>query len=297
MWLGSCGLLVTVIVTKQPLCLMRPPDKTVELWLAEQTCVLQRSALAASLLALIASSTLSVTLVVSHDPYTAGLFSCGQPTCYSSIDHSCTMISSRLASKSPCVISTQLSKRRPPSSSTLEESWSPTPYESLPEKPMITVQDSMCKKHSFLLPRPSLASIRTATVIRSPPHHQVTLPPLPPLPVHIAPLRHLEKGREVADGDRVHYLETSPSSRYTRKCAQSRPAYINDPVLMTRPQTTSNVATWRHEIRLESAASSTYSRSISGGDEALPKIAMQANATRSPLGAVMRVDQIGILPS
>lgn len=51
-WLASCGVLITVTVAKQSFCLARTGTDNGEMWMSGQTCVLQRSGLAAGLLSL-----------------------------------------------------------------------------------------------------------------------------------------------------------------------------------------------------------------------------------------------------
>ncbi|KAK4992147.1 hypothetical protein LTR50_001325 [Elasticomyces elasticus] len=76
LWLISCGIGITFTAARQPFCLRgsdRATRADVAAWQVGTTCVLQRVGILAGVLALIASTTLFISLSTTHSPFTTHL--------------------------------------------------------------------------------------------------------------------------------------------------------------------------------------------------------------------------------
>ncbi|KAK4544180.1 hypothetical protein LTR36_004390 [Oleoguttula mirabilis] len=278
-WLAACGMNITFTLARQPYCIVDKVDTGSHDAATNTgtTCVVQRSGIAAGLLALLASCALFVLLHKTSEPFRCHLFgvakepallplmlpykASGQRAMFSEMSFKCRSSTSL----SSCTLV--------PSTNTSTTHLLPT----CPEKAVIGLGIYAPKAYrpSFLTPRPSLSSIRTHTTMRSLP------PPCPPLPRLLA---------HSAMHKAVHPPRPSrPSRTHSEKTVRIVPP---SPALSR-----ANLAV----LNRSESLSSVYSRSISGeGPGPRPIILSDssrsissgstATVVKSPLCAMRRAD-------
>ncbi|RMY84806.1 hypothetical protein D0861_06777 [Hortaea werneckii] len=185
LWMVACGLNIVFTIARQPHCVPKDGATRSSLIHAGKLCVVQRTGVGASLLAMrltnvrLAAGALFALLQKTSEPFRANLF--GIMKDFDSLPH----LLSYAPSTDRAMFSEMSFKCR--SSSSLSSSDSIlTPNRSTthllpscPEQAVIGLGIYSCKnsRPSFLTPRPSLCSIRTHTTVRS---RSSPLPPLPP---------------------------------------------------------------------------------------------------------------------
>ncbi|OTA30484.1 hypothetical protein BTJ68_09377 [Hortaea werneckii EXF-2000] len=180
LWMAACGLNIVFTIARQPHCIPENGATRSSLIHAGRLCVVQRTGVGASLLAMLAAGALFALLQKTLEPFRANLFGIRED--FDSLPH----LLSYAASTDRAMFSEMSFKCR--SSSSLSSAGSiSTPNRSTshllpscPEKAVIGLGIYSCKnsRPSFLTPRPSLCSIRTHTTVGS----RKPCLPLPPLP-------------------------------------------------------------------------------------------------------------------
>ncbi|RMZ31746.1 hypothetical protein D0859_04126 [Hortaea werneckii] len=177
LWMAACGLNIVFTIARQPHCIPQDGAARSSLINAGKLCVVQRTGVGASLLAMLAAGAVFALLQKTSEPFHANLF--GIMKDFDSLPH----LLSHAPSTDRAMYSEMSFKCRSSSSlSSISTSNRSTSHllPSCPEKAVIGLGIYSCKnsRPSFLTPRPSLCSIRTHTTIGS----RKPCSPLPPLP-------------------------------------------------------------------------------------------------------------------
>ncbi|KAF1346030.1 hypothetical protein BDV97DRAFT_424091 [Delphinella strobiligena] len=298
-WLASCGVIITVTVTRQSFCLARTETNNGEMWMSGQSCVLQQSGLAAGLLSLISSIVLSITLVVSHDPFTAGLFGYIKSTRYPS--------SSNVGGKYRPM------GRKQSTEGIQRCSWSSLPSKSLPQHLEMKLSQNelmglgiskppssrQAIEDSLYTTRPTPASICFAAAVNTVPHDATV--ESPPVPLHVEPkLPSIQLQDILGEADKGR-PRRSQLPNYTRSGLAT--SQLGTEEMLVPPQltlTAANLWACQDRMNINTATSSVYSRSVSddeknlAGEQTLYVVdGSRTEPRRSPLSAVISVDQVG----
>ncbi|RMY89938.1 hypothetical protein D0862_10094 [Hortaea werneckii] len=179
LWMAACGLNIVFTIARQPHCIPKDGAPRSSLINAGKLCVVQRTGVGASLLAMLAAGALFALLQKTSEPFRANLF--GIMKDFDSLPH----LLSHAPSTDRAMYSEMSFKCR--SSSSLSSISTPNRstshlLPSCPEKAVIGLGIYSCKNSRplFLTPRPSLCSIRTHTTIGS----RKPCSSLPPLPLY-----------------------------------------------------------------------------------------------------------------
>ncbi|KAH9831094.1 hypothetical protein Tdes44962_MAKER02172 [Teratosphaeria destructans] len=266
-WLVACCVNITFTIARGPYCFPSKSATSTEAIDEGTTCIIQRTGVGASLLALLASFTVFVLTHKTSSPFRAHLFGISAET---------PLLPPRLpyeASTKKAMYS-QMSFQCRSSTSLARHNLTkpPTPFTSSTSNliPACTDETTLGlgihtpAKHStasLLTPRPSLSSIRTRTTTSSLPPPSS---PLPPLPVYI-PERH-DKPAVPQRLTPCYQLGRSSSGRTIRIVVPSpSPSMINLPSDLDRSESLSSI----------------YSRSISGESVRPPLLLGDTGRTHS----------------
>ncbi|RMY64492.1 hypothetical protein D0863_09780 [Hortaea werneckii] len=248
LWIGACGLNIVFTIARQPHCIPEDGATRSSLINAGKLCVVQRTGVGASLLAMLAAGALFALLQKTSEPFRANLF--GIMKDFDSLPH----LLSHAPSTDRAMYSEMSFKCR--SSSSLSSISTPNRstshlLPSCPEKAVIGLGIYSCKNSRplFLTPRASLCSIRTHTSIGS----RKPCSPLPPLPPYFPNACHRDttvpKATVPPQRPPRPYSYSDLQGKTVRMVPPSPALLIPNPVALKRS---------------EESLSSMYSRSISG---------------------------------
>ncbi|KAF2769731.1 hypothetical protein EJ03DRAFT_87698 [Teratosphaeria nubilosa] len=266
-WLVACCVNITFTIAREPDCFSSKTAKSTEAIDKGTTCIVQRSGVGASLLALLASSALFVLIHKTSSPFRAHLFgiSAETPLLPLQLPYEASAKKAMYSQMSfQCRSSTSLARHTltiPPTPFTRSTS---NLLPACPDNTTLGLGIHPPAKHStasLLTPRPSLSSIRTCTTTSSLPPPSS---PLPPLPVYLP-----EKHGKTVRTERLtpcYQLGRSSSGRTIRIVVPSpSPSMITLPSGLDRSESLSSI----------------YSRSISGESVRPPLLLGDTGRTHS----------------
>ncbi|RMY04624.1 hypothetical protein D0868_06848 [Hortaea werneckii] len=252
LWMAACGLNIVFTIARQPHCVPESGAAHSSLIHAGKLCVIQRTGVGASLLAMLAAGALFALLHKISKPFRANLF--GIKKDFDSLPHLLSYapstdraMYSEMSFK--CRSSSSLSSTGSISTSTRSTSHL---LPRCPEKAVIGlgIYSARSARPSFLTPRPSLCSIRTHTTIAS----RKPCSPLPPLPPFFP-----DACRRNTTVPKATVPPQRPPRPYSYSTLQGRTVRMVPP--SPAPLLSPNPVALK---RSEESLSSMYSRSISG---------------------------------